>query len=111
MGSTLINIIGMTHDYVRETGDEISKRLDHLVPVLCCLEVLARFSVAFLDSLDPEAQRGRRRNRLSPNHIPVDGNGTDDKRLYYYIVINIDIDDVPLYIITSRSYVVVVTRI
>jgi len=63
---------------VRETGDEISKRFDHLVPVLCRLEVLARFAVAFLDPLDPEAQRGRRRYRLPPDHIPADRNGTDD---------------------------------
>lgn len=61
---------------MRETGDEISKRFDHLIPVLCRLEVLARFSVAFLNPLDPESQRGRRRNRLPPNHVPADGKGT-----------------------------------
>lgn len=60
-----------TYNDVREAGDEISKSFDHLVPVLGRLEVLARLPVALLYPLDPKAQRGCRRNRLSPNHVPA----------------------------------------
>lgn len=60
-----------THNNVWKTGYEISKRLDHLIPALGRLEVLTRFPVALLDPLDPKAQRGCRRDRLPPNHVPV----------------------------------------
>lgn len=64
-------MICKTHNNVWETGDKISKRLDHLIPALGRLEVLTRFSVALLDPFDPKAQRGCRRDRLSPNHVSV----------------------------------------
>lgn len=54
-----------------EAGDEIPKRLDHLLNALGRLEILTRFPIALLDPLDSKAQCGGRRNRLSPNHIPV----------------------------------------
>jgi len=63
----------MTHNNVRKVGDEISESLDHLVSALGRLKVLTRFAVAFFDPFDPEAQRGRRRDRLPPNHVPAHG--------------------------------------
>lgn len=56
---------------MRETGDEISKSLDHLIPTFGRLEVFTRFAVALFDAFDPKAQRSRRRNRLPPDHIPA----------------------------------------
>lgn len=55
---------------MREPDDKVSECLDHLVSAFGRLEVLTRFAVTLLDPLDPKAQRGRRRNRFSPNHIP-----------------------------------------
>lgn len=75
-------IIGTTHDDMRETGNEISKRFNHLIAILSCLEILTRFTVTFLDSLNSEAQRGCWRNRLSPNHVSENRNRLDDNNTF-----------------------------
>lgn len=85
--------ISTTHDDMRETGDKISKRFNHLVAILSRFEILARFTVTFLYSLDSKAQRGCWRNCLSPNHVSEDRNRFDDDNAFksipfiYFILI------------------------
>lgn len=62
-------------------GGEVPEGVRHLLAVLGGLEVLARAAISLADALDTEAKSGGGGDGLSPNHVPVNNEGSATGRI------------------------------